>query len=115
MSSKKDTSGVFQRRLRSARQAAGITQFGLGVSAGIDEYSASPRINQYERGVHVPDLGTARRLAEALNVPLSYLFEPDEQLAEFVRLAGKLTKDDLKKLTAYLREALAERSDARVD
>jgi transcriptional regulator with XRE-family HTH domain len=115
MSSKKDTSGVFPRRLKGARKAAGLTQFNLGVLAGIDEYSASPRINQYERGVHIPDQGTSLRLAKVLDVPLSYLFEPDEQLAEFVRLAAKLTKDDLKKLTAYLREALGERANFRSD
>ncbi|WP_310164035.1 helix-turn-helix transcriptional regulator [Herbaspirillum sp. 1173] len=115
MSSRKDNSGVFPRRLKSARQAAGLTQFGLGVSAGIDEYSASPRINQYERGVHIPDQGTSLRLAKALNVPLSYLFEPNEQLAEFILLAARLTKDDLKKLTSYLREALGERGDLQSD
>jgi len=115
MSSKKDTSGVFPRRLKSARLAAGLTQFALGVSAGIDEYSASPRINQYERGVHIPDQGTSFRLAKALDVPLSYLFEPNEQLAEFILLAAKLTKDDLKKLTAYLRDALGEAGNLRLD
>jgi len=113
--SKKDTNDVFSRRLKCARKAAGLRQFNLGVLAGIDEYSASPRINQYERGVHIPDQGTARRLAGALNVPLSYLFEPNEQLAEFIRLAGKLTKDDLRKLTTYLRDALGEGADLRSD
>lgn len=108
MLSRKKNSQVFSRRLKSARTAAGLTQFGLGVAAGVDEYSASPRINQYERGIHFPDQGTARRLAEALNVPVSYLFEPNDQLAEFIRLAGKLTEHDLKKLIGYLREATDE-------
>lgn len=108
MKSKKKNSEVFSRRLKCARTAAGLTQFGLGVAAGVDEYSASPRINQYERGIHSPDQGTARRLAEVLCVPVSYLFEPNDQLAEFILLAGKLTKDDLKKLLGYLREAIDE-------
>lgn len=93
-------------RLKQARLAAGFTQFDLGVAAGIDEYSASPRINQYERGVHSPDKNTANRLADVLGVPLSYLLEPNEKLAEFVLLAAKLSDEDLAKLTAYLEEAL---------
>lgn len=38
------------RRLKEARQRAGLTQERLGVLAGIDEMSASARMNQYERG-----------------------------------------------------------------
>src|SRR5450830_289552 len=106
MNSRQKTATPFPSRLKKARLQRGLTQFGLGVAAGIDEYSASPRINQYERGVHTPDQGTATRLAEALGVPLSYLFEPNESLAELIRLAGTLTSDDLKKLTIYLREAI---------
>jgi transcriptional regulator with XRE-family HTH domain len=44
----------------------------LGVRAGIDEYSSSARINQYERGKHTPDFLTARHLAKVLSVPVAY-------------------------------------------
>lgn len=113
MRSQKVNPEIFPKRLKSARISAGLSQFGLGVAAGIDEHSASPRINQYERGVHAPDHGTARRLADALEIPVSYLFEPNEQLAEFIRLAGKLTKDDLQRLVEYLREALTDIEGSR--
>src|SRR5262249_47548553 len=43
---------LFARRLKAARLGAGLTQEALGVQAGIDEFSASARINQYERGKH---------------------------------------------------------------
>lgn len=106
MTSRQNTSDPFPKRLKRARLAAGYTQFALGVAAGIDEYSASPRINQYERGVHSPDKNMAGRLADVLGVPLSYLLEPDENLAEFILLAGRLGSEDLLRLTIYLKEAL---------
>ena len=106
MTQRKDTSLVFSRRLKSARLAAGLSQFSLGVAAGIDEASASPRINQYERGVHQPDQGTALRIADALGIPVSYLFEPNDQLAEVIRLCSKLTDPDLAKLVGYLHSAI---------
>jgi transcriptional regulator with XRE-family HTH domain len=40
---------------KEARLRAGISQEKLGVLAGIDEASASARMNQYERGKHTPD------------------------------------------------------------
>ena len=71
-------------RLREARQRAGISQKQLGIKAGIDEFSASARINQYERDKHVPDYLTATRLAKALGIPVTYLFADDDQLAELI-------------------------------
>ncbi len=47
---------VLSKRLREARAAAGISQEQLGILAGIDEFSASARMNQYERGKHSPNL-----------------------------------------------------------
>jgi len=72
------------RRLREARVRKGILQKALGIVAGIDEFSASPRINQYEQDKHVPDYSTAQRLAEALEVPVSYFYTADDELAELI-------------------------------
>lgn len=71
-------------RLRAARTRASLSQKQLGIKAGIDEFSASARINQYERDKHVPDYQTARRLAKALGVPVTYLYAEDDQLAELI-------------------------------
>ena len=93
---------VFSARLRQARLLAGLTQIELGVLAGIDEFSASARVNQYERGVHAPDHGTAARLAAALKVPVSYLFEPNDMLAKVIFTAGKLDENGLEKVLDYI-------------
>lgn len=71
-------------RLHEARLRADISQKQLGIKAGIDEFSASARINQYERDKHVPDYSTAKRLAKALGVPVTYLFADDDQLADMI-------------------------------
>lgn len=71
-------------RLREARDKLGLSQKQLGVLAGIDEFSASPRINQYERGKHVPDYSTAVRLAKVLKIPVTYLYAEDDDLAELI-------------------------------
>ena len=86
------------RRIREAREALGISQKQLGILAGIDEFVASARINQYERGKHEPDHATAIKLAKVLGVPPSFLYEPDDKLAELIRLAGQLSATALQRL-----------------
>lgn len=71
---------------------AELSQKQLGVLAGIDEFSASSRVNQYEVGKHLPDLTTVYKLAEVLGVPAAYFYADDDQLAEIVALFPKLTK-----------------------
>lgn len=71
-------------RLKEARLRAGLSQQRLGVLAGIDEATASARMNQYERGVHTPDFDLARRLAAVLQIPASYFYTVEDDLAEII-------------------------------
>lgn len=86
MSSTKEAVSPVGKRLRAARTAKGISQKQLGILAGIDEFSASPRINQYEKNKHVPDYATAQRLAKALSIPVTYLYADNDRLAELILL-----------------------------
>ena len=86
----KDT--LLAKRLKSARDRLNISQMELGVRAGIDEFSASARINQYERGKHAPDFGTSKTLAKVLGVPTAYLYCDDEALAELICIYGGQTE-----------------------
>lgn len=72
---------VFALRLKEARLSLGLSQEKLGVLAGIDEASASARMNQYERGKHAPDITMVERLAHALNVPEAFLYARDDDMA----------------------------------
>lgn len=84
---------IFSRRLRDARLRTGLSQKALGVKAGIDPFSASPRMNQYERGKHLPDLLTMEHLAAASGVPVPYFFAQEETLAEFLILWSRMSKE----------------------
>jgi transcriptional regulator with XRE-family HTH domain len=62
---------------------------------------ASPRVNQYERGVHEPRAETVQKLAEALGVPAAFLYTEDEMLAKLLlrwNSLSKAQKRDLVKL-----------------
>src|SRR5688572_30456934 len=75
---------VMAKRLKQARLRAGLSQKKLGIEAGIDEFAASARINQYERDKHMPDFPTAERLARVLGVPAPYLYAKDDRLAAWI-------------------------------
>ena len=75
---------VYSRRLREAREAHGISQRGLGIKAGLDEFVASTRVNRYETGVHQPDLQTLKRLAKVLGLPVAYFYAEDDGLARLI-------------------------------
>ena len=96
-----DNSTVITKRLNEARLAAGISQKQLGIAAGIDEFSASPRINQYERGVHVPDFATLERLALVLNVPTPYFYTRDEALAKLILRYGQMSATEKETLIQF--------------
>jgi transcriptional regulator with XRE-family HTH domain len=75
---------VFATRLKEARKRAGLSQERLGVLAGIDEMSASARMNQYERGKYEPHSSLVERLAKVLVVPESFFFERDDEIAKLL-------------------------------
>src|SRR6516165_6945744 len=96
---------VVARRLRQARLRAGLSQRQLGIKAGIDPFAASARINQYERGKHTPDIGTAARLARVLAVPAPFLYAQDNALASWIlafdEVRPSLRRSILRKLTDH--------------
>lgn len=102
-------SSVFTRRLKEARLRKGLSQEQLGVLAGIDEFSASARMNQYERGKHVPDMVTIERIAEALDVPMPYLFTDDDDLAKLLCTYGELPTAAKESLLRFAEELLASK------
>lgn len=93
---------IFAKRMKTAREWLGISQMELGVRAGIDEASASARINQYERSKHVPDFSTAHNLAKVLGVPTAYFYADDDSLAELILSYGKLKPTEKKELHSFI-------------
>lgn len=72
------------KRLKEARIASGLSQKQLGIQAGIDPFSASPRINQYEVGKHTPDYLTLKNIGKVLGCPVSYFYADDDELAYMI-------------------------------
>ncbi|MBS1939639.1 MAG: helix-turn-helix transcriptional regulator [Bacteroidetes bacterium] len=104
---------VFARRLAQARERAGFSQTQLGVLAGMDPAVASPRINQYERGKHEPQLKTAKRLAEVLGIPPAFLYTEDELLAGMLLRWNDLTLNQKKDLLKQVEDMQAARAKRR--
>jgi len=74
------------KRLKEARLAANISQKKLGIAAGMDEFSASARMNHYELGRHSPDFLMLKKIAEVLSVPTAYFYAEEDALAENIKL-----------------------------
>lgn len=92
---------TFTKRLKEARTRTGLSQKQLGIQAGLDPSVASPRMNQYEKGTHLPDINTVSKICGVLGVPVAYLYCEDDGLAELVAVYEKLpaqTKEEIKKL-----------------
>lgn len=93
---------LFARRMKAMRERMGISQAELGIRTGIDEYCASARINQYERGKHSPDFLTAQNLAKVLGVPTPYFYAEDDALAELIQTFGEMKVANRKLLLAFM-------------
>jgi transcriptional regulator with XRE-family HTH domain len=91
------------KRLKEARLSAKLSQKQLGIAAGMDEFSASARMNHYEIGRHAPDYSTLKRIAVVLKLPVAYFYAESDELAEFIQAFIKLKNADkihlLKKMT----------------
>jgi transcriptional regulator with XRE-family HTH domain len=99
-------SSVFGIRLKQARVAAGITQEKLGVAAGIDEASASARMNQYEKGTHAPNYEMSEKFAKVLGVPVEYLYARNDDVASLLLSFHKLDKEGRAKALRYIAKAI---------
>jgi transcriptional regulator with XRE-family HTH domain len=87
------------RRLKEARKRAGLSQRRLGLNAGL---GVSPKMNQYENDVHGPDLTTVTSVAEALNVPVPYLYCEDDELAAVILKYSELGPEEKRRLLVQL-------------
>lgn len=105
-----DRTPPLPKRLKAARQRAKLSQRQLGIAAGIDEFSASPRVNQYERSKHTPDFHTAERLAKILGCPAAYLYAREDNLAELILFWSDLPERKRRQLLSQLRREKGRRS-----
>ena len=74
----------FPKRLKEARLRAKLSQKELGIKAGLDEFSSSPRMNQYERGTHAPEFSLVKSIATVLRVPTAFFYAEEDELAKII-------------------------------
>jgi transcriptional regulator with XRE-family HTH domain len=87
------------KRLKEARDRAGLSQRELGFRAGM---GVSPKINQYEKDKHGPNLQTVTTIAKALKVPVPYLYCADDELARVILRFSELGPEDKKRVLVLL-------------
>lgn len=98
---------VVGRRMRSRREDLGWSQEKVGVLIGIDESSSRARLSRYELGVHEPLVATARLIADALKVPLAYLFCDDDRMAALLLSLHQLGEEERAARVQQFSEMLA--------
>ena len=74
----------------------------------MDESSASGRMNHYEKGRHVPDIQSLKKMANELNVPLNYFFCEDDRSAELAIVIASLSDDEKSLLLKTLKQGSGE-------
>lgn len=70
---------------------------------GLDESCSSARISRYETGVHEPPFEMAERIAAVLNIPTTYLYCADDQLAEILLEFGGMGDAEKNALLEFAR------------
>jgi transcriptional regulator with XRE-family HTH domain len=85
-----NSTSIVGKRIKELREELGWSQEKIGVAIGIDESSSRARISRYELGVHEPPLPTARLIAKALDVPLTYLYCEDDKVAALLLALHKM-------------------------
>lgn len=95
------------KRLKEARLAVAMSQKQLGIAAGIDEFVASARMNQYETGKHTPSFSMLEKIAKILNVPTAYFYTNDDLLADLIASYEKLSAKERRSVFKYIKQ-LAE-------
>lgn len=92
------------KRLKEARLEAKLSQKQLGIAIGIDQFVASPRMNQYETGKHVPDFNVVEKIAKVLKEPSSYFYTTEDDLAELIKIYGTLNKKNQQQLLKFAKK-----------
>ncbi|MBP5953424.1 helix-turn-helix domain-containing protein [Pseudomonas sp. P42] len=100
---------VLGKRIKQARMQAGLSQERLGLDAGLDEMSASTRMNRYELGKRVPAPDFVQRLSQVLSVPAAFFYAVEDDEAELLAKFHKLGAPERVELMSRLDELLGEK------
>lgn len=97
---------IFAKRLKEARQDVGWSQERLGIEIGLEEASASTRMNRYELGKRVPSSDLVQRLATVLNMPVAYFYATDDEEALLLVIFHRLKTSERQKILDMMQAML---------
>lgn len=72
------------KRLKEAREAAGLSQERLAQLVDIDTVNSRSRISNYESGRFTPPFNFIQRVAKVLDYPEGYFYTSDDDFAEII-------------------------------
>lgn len=79
------------------------------MATGLAIEVARTRINRYERGVNECDLRTAKKLAEALGMPLAALYAETDEIAEAIIALARLPLAEQRAVVSELKARARKR------
>ena len=101
-----DIKEIFTERLKKELKKRGVTQKEISVKAHL----SAAYISQIIKGKRTPTITSAKRIADALNKPLSYLL--GEEIGIKTLLENKnITEDDLKAIETFIDYILAKKNN----
>ncbi len=69
-------------------------------------------MNHYEKGRHMPDVGTLKKLAEELGVPVAFFFSDSDSSAELACLIELLNEKEKQAFITHLKQELNKSDSA---
>lgn len=69
-------------------------------------------MNHYEKGRHMPDIGTLQKLAQELGVPVAFFFSDSDSSAELAFLIEQLNEKEKQALITQLKQELDKSDNA---
>lgn len=103
--------GTVAARLRRLRIDAGISQKRLGELAGIDPDSASARMNQFEKGKHIPHFTVLKQIGNVLEAPVSFFYEENDEVAALLLVLYRHPSAKRKTMLQTLNQLLNEETE----
>lgn len=99
---------IFAKRLKEARREIGWSQERLGLEIGLEEASASTRMNRYELGKRVPNSDLVQRLATVLDMPVAYFFAMGDEEAWLLVMFHRMESTKRQQLLDAARDLMLE-------
>lgn len=95
---------TLSKRLKEARLQAKLSQEQLGLKIGLEPESASARMNRYELSKRVPAFELVQRIADVLDLPVTYFYADKDDEAQLLVRFHRLNAAKRKEVIGFIDE-----------